>query len=112
MGGGEWDGTLTQYLVLDDSRVFRAPAGLMHVEASTLFTAGATAYNGLFYGEPKVGPGVTVLTQGTGGCELLCHYGPSTFKFSNKPRLGSLTILARRSRRRDRDRHLFIRRKA
>ena len=67
MGGGEWDGTLTQYLVLDDSRVFRAPAGLTHIEASTLFTAGATAYNGLFYDEPKVGPGVTVLTQGTGG---------------------------------------------
>jgi len=66
-GGGDVDGTFTQYMLLDDDRVFSAPAHLSYEEACTVVTAGVTAYNGLFYGEPKVGPGMTVLTQGTGG---------------------------------------------
>lgn len=66
-GGGDVDGTFTQYMLLDDERVFRAPAHLTFEEVSTVVTAGVTAYNGLFYGEPKVGPGTTVLTEGTGG---------------------------------------------
>lgn len=69
LGGGDADGTLQKFMVVNEELVFRAPEGLSYAEASTLFGAGATAWNALFYGDPKleVGEGTTVLTQGTGG---------------------------------------------
>jgi NADPH:quinone reductase-like Zn-dependent oxidoreductase len=36
-------------------------------EACTLWTAGVTAYRALFHAPVKFEPGMTVLTQGTGG---------------------------------------------
>lgn len=67
MGAGTSDGTLREYVVLDDERLLRAPEGLSIEEASTLYTAGATAWQALRYGLVKLEPGMTVLTQGTGG---------------------------------------------
>lgn len=69
LGGGEEDGTLQKYFLVEQEHVLHAPKGLTFGEASTLYTAGVTAWNALFYGDPKVeiGEGTTVLTQGTGG---------------------------------------------
>ncbi|KAK0333470.1 hypothetical protein LTR91_025847 [Friedmanniomyces endolithicus] len=61
------DGMLRRWLVWDDDRLFRAPSHLSLEEASTLFVAGVTAYRALFYGSFRPQPGMTVLTQGTGG---------------------------------------------
>ena len=66
-GGGDLDGTLRRWAVWDDARLIKAPAGLSMEEAATIFTAGVTAYAGLFHGPMKLEPGMTVLTQGTGG---------------------------------------------
>ncbi|KAK3670158.1 hypothetical protein LTR78_009914 [Recurvomyces mirabilis] len=66
-GSGYEQGTLTQYMVRDEERLFRAPEHLSMEEASTLFTAGVTTYRALFHGPKLVGKGMTVLTQGTGG---------------------------------------------
>lgn len=67
MGAGKEDGTLRRYIVWDDEKLVRAPEGLSIEEATTLFTAGGTAWQALFYGLFKLQPGMTVLTQGTGG---------------------------------------------
>lgn len=66
-GGGEHDGTLRRWMILDDSQLFKAPEGLSMEEASTLVTAGVTAYRALFHGGVELKPGMKVLTQGTGG---------------------------------------------
>ena len=66
-GAVDSDGTLRRYLVWDDARLFRAPSHLSMEEASTLYTAGNTAYRAIFHGPMKLEPGMTVLTQGTGG---------------------------------------------
>ncbi|KAK3624300.1 hypothetical protein LTR56_021121 [Elasticomyces elasticus] len=66
-GGGEVDGTLRRWVVWGDDRLIKAPDGLSLEEASTMFTAGVTAYHALFHGPLKIEPGMTVLTQGTGG---------------------------------------------
>lgn len=67
MGGGQIDGVLRRWMLLSDESVFKAPNELSMEEASTLYTAGVTAFRSLFYGGVKLGPGSTVLTQGTGG---------------------------------------------
>ena len=67
LGGGEIDGTFRRYMVARDDMLFRAPAGLSMEETCTLYTAGVTAYRALFYAGEKVRPGLSVLTQGTGG---------------------------------------------
>ncbi|KAK0261752.1 hypothetical protein LTR91_011309 [Friedmanniomyces endolithicus] len=67
LGGGDLDGTLRRWVVWDDDRLIKAPAGLSMEEAATIFTAGVTAWAGLFHGPMKLEPGMTVLTQGTGG---------------------------------------------
>lgn len=67
MGGGAADGTLRRYVVWDDDRIVRAPDNLSIEEVATLYTAGVTAWNSLFRGNMKLEPGMTVLTQGTGG---------------------------------------------
>ncbi|KAK4574434.1 hypothetical protein LTR86_001275 [Recurvomyces mirabilis] len=66
-GSGYEQGTLTQYMVRDEERLFRAPTCLSMEEACTLFTAGVTAYRALFHGPKPVGKGMAVLTLGTGG---------------------------------------------
>lgn len=67
MGGGPMDGTFRRYMLLREDQIIRAPEGMSLEEAATLFTAGVTAYRGLFHNPVPVRPGMTVLTQGTGG---------------------------------------------
>jgi NADPH:quinone reductase-like Zn-dependent oxidoreductase len=67
-GGASQDGTFQKYLLVNEEYAFKAPESMTLQEASTIFTAGVTAWNVLNYGDPKLlGPESTVLTQGTGG---------------------------------------------
>lgn len=70
LGGGDTDGTLRRWIIVGDEQLANAPAHLSLEEASTFFTAGVTAYRSIFHGGIDVGPGVTVLTQGTGGVSI------------------------------------------
>jgi NADPH:quinone reductase-like Zn-dependent oxidoreductase len=71
-------------MLVDERYVVQAPGGMSFVEASTLFTAGVTAWNALCYGNEE-GNGVeflkgkTVLTQGTGG--VSCYAIQVSFSF-------------------------------
>ena len=67
LGGGDVDGSFRRWIVLNDNNLFKAPDTLTFEEACTVHTAGVTAFRSIFYGGVKVGPGTTVLTQGTGG---------------------------------------------
>lgn len=67
LGGGECDGALQRYVVVDERLLLKAPGNWSTEEAATLWTAGLTAWRALVYGGPDLGKGVTVLTQGTGG---------------------------------------------
>ena len=71
LGGGSYDGTLQKWVVVNDDRLIKAPDGLSIEEASTIFTAGVTAWTALQKGLIGLRPGMTVLTQGTGG--LSCY---------------------------------------
>lgn len=82
-GGINQDGTLQQWIVVDDERIVEAPLNLKPTEAATLVTAGTTAWVAIresldlrANGElddwkgswtQKRLQGKTVLTQGTGG---------------------------------------------
>jgi hypothetical protein len=82
-GGISKDGTLQQYVVVDDEWVVEAPTNLSAVEAASLVTAGTTAWSAIrggldlgldgVLGEWKGSwtdkrlQGKTVLTMGTGG---------------------------------------------
>ena len=72
LGGGEMQGTLQQYRVVQDEWLVRMPRNLIFEEAAALATAGGTAVQALFHAGLK-GQGEealkekTVLTQGTGG---------------------------------------------
>ena len=82
LGAGSKDGTLRRWMIVDDEYLFRAPASLSLEEASTLFTAGNTAWNALHYGLTKVKPRSTVLTMGTGGvsCYAIMVITPDRIK--------------------------------
>lgn len=67
--GNSVDGVLAEYLVIDDTGIAPAPAGLTHDEAATLPTAGLTAWNAVMAHGP-VGAGDFVLVQGTGGVSM------------------------------------------
>ncbi|KAK4496579.1 hypothetical protein PRZ48_012559 [Zasmidium cellare] len=67
LGGGAKDGTLRRWMVVGDEGVVRCPKGLDLVEASTLWTAGVTAWRALRYSGVELGAGRSVLTMGTGG---------------------------------------------
>jgi NADPH:quinone reductase-like Zn-dependent oxidoreductase len=84
-GGGETDGTFRRWAVVDDESLFKAPDALSLEEAATIHTAGVTAFRALVYGGVKLEPGVTVLTQGTGGVScyaIMVSYTPALRFFS------------------------------
>ena len=60
------DGVLADYIVLADTDVIPIPAGMSYEEASTLPTAGLTAWNAIA-GQHKLRPSDVVVVQGTGG---------------------------------------------
>jgi NADPH:quinone reductase-like Zn-dependent oxidoreductase len=64
--GADTNGVLADYVVLDETAVLGVPAGWSFVEASTLPTAGLTAWSAVMV-EGRAGPGKVVLVQGTGG---------------------------------------------
>jgi len=66
LGGRLNDGVLQEYIVFDESAVIKVPAFLSDAAAATLPCAGLTAWHGIIE-KGKIGPGQTVLIQGTGG---------------------------------------------
>jgi NADPH:quinone reductase-like Zn-dependent oxidoreductase len=64
--GASVDGVLADYVVLDDTAVAPAPAGLNYDEAATLPTAGLTAWMATI-GRRPIHAADVVLVQGTGG---------------------------------------------
>jgi NADPH:quinone reductase-like Zn-dependent oxidoreductase len=67
--GGSLPGVLCQYFVVGEEAAVRLPAHLSLEEGATLNCAGVTAWVSLTWPFP-VGPGETVLVQGTGGVAL------------------------------------------
>jgi NADPH:quinone reductase-like Zn-dependent oxidoreductase len=66
--GGDVDGMLTDYVVLQETGLVSIPDHLSFQEASTLPCAAVTAWNALRAGDVR--PGSTVLIQGTGGVSI------------------------------------------
>jgi NADPH:quinone reductase-like Zn-dependent oxidoreductase len=66
--GGDIDGVLAEFVVLDAQGLVAVPEHLSYQEAATLPCAAVTAWNALKAGD--VNPGSTVLIQGTGGVAL------------------------------------------
>lgn len=66
MYGSELDGWLTEYAVVDENVLVRAPANLSFEEAATLPCAALTGWSAV----AGVRPGDTVLVQGSGGVSL------------------------------------------
>jgi NADPH:quinone reductase-like Zn-dependent oxidoreductase len=64
--GASVDGVLAEYLVIDDTAVAPAPAGLSYSEAAALPTAGLTAWSAVT-APGALEAGDFVLVQGTGG---------------------------------------------
>ena len=67
--GAEMDGTMAEFMVLNEAGVYPAPDHLSDEEAACLPTAGLTAWRALVT-EGQLKPGDTVLVQGTGGVSL------------------------------------------
>jgi D-arabinose 1-dehydrogenase-like Zn-dependent alcohol dehydrogenase len=65
LGAGDVNGTLAQYVVVEDTWVVKAPKNLSYEEAAALVSTAGTAINVL--GSIDVREGTTVVTQGTGG---------------------------------------------
>lgn len=71
--GGDVDGMLAEYVLLDQNGLVHLPDHLSYEEGATLPCAGVTAWNALHHaGEPPdpVLSGETVVIQGTGGVSL------------------------------------------
>ncbi len=71
--GGDVDGMLTEYVLLDQDGVVPFPEHLSYEEAATLPCAGLTAWNALHHaGEPPHAArlGETIVIQGTGGVSI------------------------------------------
>jgi NADPH:quinone reductase-like Zn-dependent oxidoreductase len=66
--GGAVEGMLAEYVTLPQDGVVRIPSNLTYEEAATLPCAGVTAWNALT--TSLLEPGLTVLTQGTGGVSM------------------------------------------
>lgn len=67
--GGDIDGMLAEYVVLDATGVVRIPEHLSYEEAATLPCAGVTAWNAVVT-RGGIEPGETVVIQGTGGVSI------------------------------------------
>ena len=67
--GGTMDGMLAQEVVLHERSWVQLPSHLSFEEGAALPCAGVTAWNALFE-SAHVGPGSTVLVQGTGGVSI------------------------------------------
>ena len=67
--GGSADGMLAEEVVLEESAWVALPSHLSFEDGATLPCAGVTAYHALFEAA-HVGPGSTVLLQGTGGVSI------------------------------------------
>ncbi len=67
--GASADGVMADFVVLDDTNVMPAPAGLSYEEASTLPTAGLTGWMASV-GRREPHKGDVVLIQGTGGVSV------------------------------------------
>jgi len=67
--GGRMDGVAVEQRVFRADALVKIPDNMSFMEASTLPCAAATAWNAVIE-NGKVGPGMTVLTQGTGGVSL------------------------------------------
>jgi NADPH:quinone reductase-like Zn-dependent oxidoreductase len=67
--GGDVDGMLAEYVVLNASGVVKLPAHLSYEEAATLPCAAVTAWNAVVTAG-AVKPGDTVMIQGTGGVSI------------------------------------------
>lgn len=67
--GRDRDGTLAEYVVLEEKGVVKVPEGLSYEEAACLPCAALTAWNALT-SNPKLVPGRTVLVQGSGGVSV------------------------------------------
>ncbi|MCE2564538.1 NAD(P)-dependent alcohol dehydrogenase [Komagataeibacter sp. FNDCF1] len=63
------DGYAREEVTASSTSFTHAPRGWTHVEAATLTTAGLTAWRALFV-DDRIGPGNTVLVQGTGGVSI------------------------------------------
>lgn len=73
IGSGDIDGTLRQYVLVDESWVVRKPSYLTWEQAATIAGTGGTAVQALFHSRVSDGfdlSGKTVLTQGTGGSSI------------------------------------------
>jgi NADPH:quinone reductase-like Zn-dependent oxidoreductase len=66
--GGDIDGVLAEYIVVNEAGLVRIPQHLSYQEAATLPCAALTAWNALAAGNLQ--PGATVLVQGTGGVSI------------------------------------------
>jgi NADPH:quinone reductase-like Zn-dependent oxidoreductase len=66
--GGDIDGMLAEYVVLNENGLVEMPRHLSFEEGATLPCAAVTAWNALAAGDVK--PGSTVLIQGTGGVSI------------------------------------------
>lgn len=66
--GGDVDGMLAEFVVLNQDGLVEIPQHLSFQEAATLPCAAVTAWNALRAGDVK--PGGTVLIQGTGGVSI------------------------------------------
>jgi NADPH:quinone reductase-like Zn-dependent oxidoreductase len=67
--GGDIDGMLAEYVVLDENGLVEVPGHLSWEEAATLPCAGVTAWNAVVHAG-RIKPGDTVLIQGTGGVSI------------------------------------------
>jgi len=67
--GGDVDGMLAEYVLLDASGLVHFPEHLSYEEAATLPCAGVTAWNAVV-NKGGIEPGETVVIQGTGGVSV------------------------------------------
>jgi NADPH:quinone reductase-like Zn-dependent oxidoreductase len=67
--GGSVDGVACEYRVFGEHEILRVPDHLSYAEAAALPCAALTAWVSVI-GQGRIGPGQTVLTQGTGGVSL------------------------------------------
>ncbi|MCB8900997.1 MULTISPECIES: NAD(P)-dependent alcohol dehydrogenase [unclassified Streptomyces] len=68
--GGSLDGLLTEFALLDTDSLVAVPAHLSYEEAATLPCVAVTAWNALTGDGAGLGPGDTVVVQGSGGVSL------------------------------------------